>query len=311
MGWTTHSNAWVAVALACLACNETPQAPAKPAPSVATTVPSQPRGVAPSASVAVQDRAPRPRAKQTPSARALAPAKEDCAPAIFSEAWYPVLTRTMAPTAACGATQGCTPVVTRRETRSGYADGGCRCNALLAEPRLKNAPTAQRVLGAAWQDFVGDLDGWLCAADFVVHYNANDTLSLTFRMSGNGAYPDTQVKPMTLKVSSGRLLSGRDVFLQSRTNELVSRIDQLVQTAITKAPTGFKKQADVFEATLHFEAKHLDQFVVTERGLLFYFDFGLPHAVQALTPTSEYLLPFDEVTEFLDPYGQLGWAAGS
>jgi hypothetical protein len=105
-----------------------------------------------------------------------------------------VLTQAVAPTAACGETHGCTPVATRSETRPGFADGGCRCNAVLAAPLLKNAPTAQRVLDAAWEDFVDDLEGWLCAADFVVHYNANDTLSLTFRMSGNGAYPDTQVK---------------------------------------------------------------------------------------------------------------------
>jgi hypothetical protein len=49
---------------------------------------------------------------------------------------------------------------------------------------------------------------------------------------------------------------------------------------------------------------------VTERGLLFYFDFGLHHAMQALTPMSEYLLPFNQATDFMDPYGPLGRAVG-
>jgi hypothetical protein len=87
-------------------------------------------------------------------------------------------------------------------------------------------------------------------------------------------------------------------------------VDQLVRNAVAKAPAGFKKQADAFDATLHFDPKHLGQFVVTERGLLFYFDFGLHHAMQALTPMSEYLLPFNQATDFMDPYGPLGRAVG-
>jgi hypothetical protein len=55
-------------------------------------------------------------------------------------------------------------------------------------------------------------------------------------------------------------------------------------------------------------AKHLEQFIVEEQGLRFYYHFGFPSALKALTPQAEYLLSYGDLQPFLDPAGPLGWA---
>ncbi len=56
------------------------------------------------------------------------------------------------------------------------------------------------------------------------------------------------------------------------------------------------------------ETKHLEQFVIEAEGLRFYYHFGFRHALEALTPLGEYLIPYARLQSYLAPSGPLSWA---
>jgi len=219
------------------------------------------------------------------------------------------------------ATQISRGVSVRQFRAPGCRDSGTRCRPLLRVPVLSNGiPEQQRVLDQTWQDLLGppgepggcDVSFY----DFIVHYDGHDVLSLTVRSSGWGAYPAMGVQVFNFK-ASGERLRARDVFLASATEPVLAMLRRRQQTAIDEARVGLSAtELREFEGLLQrpdgsprrFAASELDQFVVEPFGLRFYYDFGFPHAVEALTPSSEYFVSYRELGPHLDPSGALGWA---
>ena len=103
--------------------------------------------------------------------------------------------------------------------------------------------------------------------------------------------------------------------------ELVKLLDGRVHNAWTAAKRTFAQRPtdesscgpDVVSDFMHrdapaFTPAMLDGIFVVERGIVFGFDFDVPHAVKACTPPLDLSLPWAQAQAFLDPKGVLGVA---
>ena len=93
---------------------------------------------------------------------------------------------------------------------------------------------------------------------------------------------------------------------------LASRLDTLLQKAIDAEKSRIKsdKETSDIETDELFDGKRVDadslnEFLVVEDGVKFYYDFAFPHVIQALEPDNEYHLTWSEIKPFVKPGGLL------
>lgn len=154
-------------------------------------------------------------------------------------------------------------------------------------------------------------DTWLDEFSYVVNYNANYLLDITFNQSGSGAYPDDQSKHFLINLKDGREVKAADVFEADKIGQLVALVDRQLQKEIEKLRAE-NKEPDEKEAAegvydnLKFELKDLDTFSVNSKGVTFYYDAGFPHVIQALQPDGRYFFSYWTLHQVIKRNGPLG-----
>jgi hypothetical protein len=150
-----------------------------------------------------------------------------------------------------------------------------------------------------------ELDG----IDYKVNYNRDYILDVTITRSGTGAYPDSQDFDVVLNLKTGEKLKATDIFKSTAINSLVARLNQQLKAYIKETIEEQKKQgedvASVFPSTT-FEEKDISNVSIGDTGITFLFSFGFPHALQALEPAGEFVFPYEQLKNDLDPKGLLG-----
>ncbi len=154
-------------------------------------------------------------------------------------------------------------------------------------------------------------DVWLSEFSYVVNYNNNYLLDITFSQSGSGAYPDDHTKHFLINLRDGRIVKPSDVFETGKMNQLVARIDQELQQEMKRIDSENKDTEDgtaVSEAysQLKFELKDLDDFSVGPKGITFRYDAGFPHVIKALEPQGRYFLSYSALRSIIKRDGVLG-----
>ena len=131
---------------------------------------------------------------------------------------------------------------------------------------------------------------------------------MSFRASGSGAYPSTQTSHVAVVLATGERLRARGAFSESSLGELTTRMNRKVLASWKIAEKGYP---EVFQGRKlpRFGPEQLENFMVHPEGVTFFFDFGLPHAIEVATPASEFDWSRDEIRRFLDPKGPLGFLA--
>lgn len=158
---------------------------------------------------------------------------------------------------------------------------------------------------------------WLDEIDYRVSRNRGSLLSLTYSVSGVGAYPDTTSTHLVVDLKTGRTLHPADIIAASRLKALVARLNKSLRAEVKRAVRKYPEEmADFREelASARFTTQTLEDFLVGERGVTFFFDFGFPHVVKALQPQNAYTLSYAELRGYLRPAalrGQRSRAAGS
>lgn len=145
---------------------------------------------------------------------------------------------------------------------------------------------------------------WLVVADYTIHYNQHHLLSMTFRESGVGAYPSTNLKRLTIDVRTGRPLSAA-AFDASQQAKLATMVDASVQQALSQSPM---VEGERLSGEYHFVVDSLNDFIVTEQGIVFVFDFETRHVNRVLTPLSEHLVAWSDLRGFIAPKSPLAEA---
>jgi hypothetical protein len=156
-------------------------------------------------------------------------------------------------------------------------------------------------------------DSWLEEFDYVLNYNDNYILDLTFTQVGSAAYPDSQSKNFAINLKTGAVINASDVFVTSKMDELARLVDAKLQAEvaelikIVKADKTLDDPENVIDALqlLKFEVADLDKFSVGKDGITFLYDAGFPHVIEALQPDGRYLFEYSKLKPFIKQGGPL------
>lgn len=155
---------------------------------------------------------------------------------------------------------------------------------------------------------------WLEEADFEVNFNRGGILSIELRIEGTAAYPDQVVKRLNIDTTRGIRLFPKDVFRNLPT--LAARIKRMQTAEIAAAKRAMRNDPDAQDldpnemfARANFRTAELNAFQITDRGVVFYYNYGFPHVVKALQPDGVYMLSWREIRPFIKPGSLLAKAA--
>lgn len=157
-------------------------------------------------------------------------------------------------------------------------------------------------------------NNWLDEFDYVVNFNANNILDVTFTQSGMAAYPDSQSRTIPIDLRTGNVITAKDVFVVAKLAELARLVDAKLQADIAevilaaKADRQLTETSSIVEALeeVKFEVKDLDDFSINKDGVTFLYEVGFPHAHRAFEPGGHYLFSYSELKPFIKPTGPLG-----
>lgn len=147
---------------------------------------------------------------------------------------------------------------------------------------------------------------WLETADYTVNYNKNNVLDVTLFIEGSGAYPSGSSKYLIVNTKTGTRVKPLDVF--TNLNGLVALGEKALKAEIKTETATIKKEEPDFEFGEYFNkakftADNLWAFTVSEKGLTFHYDYGFPHAVQALEPVGDFFFSWAELKPFIKKDG--------
>lgn len=155
-------------------------------------------------------------------------------------------------------------------------------------------------------------DAWLEEFSYDVNYNQNYILDLTFTQTGSAAYPDTQQKHFTIDLRRGEVVKASDVFLADKLDQLAALVNDKLQQELKDSTPEILKGGDIsakdlqdLHDALKFEIENLNDFQVANDGLVFLYDAGFPHVIQAIQPDGRYRFTYKELKPFLKPDGLL------
>lgn len=155
-------------------------------------------------------------------------------------------------------------------------------------------------------------DAWLEEFGYDVNYNQDHILDLTFWQTGSAAYPDTQHQHFTIDLRRGVVLKASDVFLAGELEQLAGLVNDKLQKELKNSTPEILKGGDIsakdlqdLHDQLKFGIENLNDFEVKNDGLVFLYDAGFPHVIQALEPDGRYRFTYQELKPFLKPDGLL------
>jgi hypothetical protein len=154
-------------------------------------------------------------------------------------------------------------------------------------------------------------DTWLSEFSYVVNYNSNYLLDITFMQSGMAAYPDEQSKHFLINLKDGHIVKAQDAFESNKLNSLAALMDRELQLEIKRIANenmdpDEREAVDGAYDNLKFEVTNLDEFSVGPKGITFLYDAGFPHAIKAFEPQGRYFFGYSELKPNLKLDGPLG-----
>ena len=152
-------------------------------------------------------------------------------------------------------------------------------------------------------------DTWLSEFDYVVSYNRDYILDITFSQNGVGAYPDGGSKHFAINLRNGELIRAADAFTASAHETLAEMVDKKLQAENqeTLRDVGDEDRPTATELLkdLKFKTSNLDDFSIDDKGITFLFDAEFPHAVQAFQPVGRYFFSHAELKPYIKADGPL------
>ena len=157
-------------------------------------------------------------------------------------------------------------------------------------------------------------NNWLDVFDYVVNYNANNILDVTFTQSGMAAYPDSQSRTISIDLRTGNVLTAKDIFVAAKLAELARLVDARLQADTARVILAAKAERQLTEASsivealeeVKFEVRDLDDFSINKNGVTFLYEVGFPHVHRAFEPNGRYLFSYSDLKPFIKPAGPLG-----
>jgi hypothetical protein len=149
-------------------------------------------------------------------------------------------------------------------------------------------------------------DTWLSEFTYTVNYNKHYMLDITFEQSGSGAYPDDHSKHFLIDLKDGRIVKATDVFEPGKLESLAALINRQLQNEIKQIVKDNGEDAGDAHESLKFEVSDLNDFSVGPKGVIFLYDAGFPHVIQALQPAGRYFFSYAKLQDYIKSDGLLG-----
>ena len=127
-------------------------------------------------------------------------------------------------------------------------------------------------------------------------------------MSGSGAYPSSSNKHRLVNLKTGKVVKAADVLKRESLSTIATMVNKAMQAEVKQAiANGDKEGADLREQLKNqrFQTKHLDSFMISDKGVTFLYDFGFPHVILALQPSGKYFLSYSQLKAHIKPDGAL------
>lgn len=184
---------------------------------------------------------------------------------------------------------------------------------------VKNAAVKRRIENAIsyWNVFDTTLNDdwneftWLDSMDYEVSYNKNGILDIHLMREGTAAYPDGHSRHVVVNTRTGRRVSIPDAF--TSIGDLLVKIDEAqkreIADHIEELKSDDEQAAESFREMMEeglYGGEKLDEFSVSETGITFIYDYGFPHAIQAMEPEGRYFFNWEALSSFIKPRGVFG-----
>ncbi len=142
----------------------------------------------------------------------------------------------------------------------------------------------------------------IVGSGYNVLYNKNSVLSISVYIETLGAYPDISYTDVNLNLNTGERILITDIIKENSFEPLTAMLDSIVQERIKKKVQEYPSDAeDLREYFVNgkFTAENLSNFAFKDEGIVFYYDFGLPHALKALSPDEDILIPWNVIAVYV------------
>jgi hypothetical protein len=169
--------------------------------------------------------------------------------------------------------------------------------------KIEAALDYQKVLGLKLKEEMSEFQ-WIEEADFEVGYNNNGILSITLSMDGTAAYPSGTSKTVVIDLKTGQRLMAADVFtsIPGLSEKVIKAQKKEIADAIAeikKDPENEEPNPEALFQDSKFDAKDLEGFSVSEKGVTFNYDYAFPHVIQALQPDGNFFFSWIQLKPFI------------
>jgi hypothetical protein len=141
---------------------------------------------------------------------------------------------------------------------------------------------------------------------FKINYNHKPILSLSVLIETMAAYSEGNYYHYNFNSETGTKIEVNNLIKEKSIPALVDTLNAILKTRIDetlKSAVEGGEEADVISEQLEeaeFNEK-LNSFSIHKDGIIFYYDFGFPHAFEALEPNNEFMLTWKELHSWLKP----------
>jgi len=171
--------------------------------------------------------------------------------------------------------------------------------------RLDPYLSPDSLLGDNIDSVIANYKEWragLVGSTYRVLYNNNGVLSISIAVETLGAYPDMFYTDVNLNLIEGKRIEAANFLIKSKMKDLAADLDKIMQKRIKdkikEEQIGEEDALQFFDGA-KFTEENLSHFAFTEKGIVFYYNYGLPHAVNALSPDEDFLVTWNDIENYL------------
>jgi hypothetical protein len=199
-----------------------------------------------------------------------------------------------------------------KEARIQYPVASGLTDAVILQ-KVQTAISLKQVVGQSLAEMQQEYkeNQWLTEVSYIVNYNRDNLLDLTYTILGVGAYPSGFEKRVSVNLKTGQKLRAKDLFKAEALGAIAQAIDQMMQKEIQQKIAEVKQQepepvTDLF-ANHRFQTKNLEDFTISATGITFHYSFEFPHVVKAIEPSGAYLIPYAKLIRYIRQDGALAF----
>lgn len=179
--------------------------------------------------------------------------------------------------------------------------------------KLTSATDYWTVFEMSLDDNLEDED-WLSGCNYTVKYNAKNLLSIWLTCDGVAAYVTAMTKYLTFDLRNGELLKVEDLFKPESLTSVNKAVINVMKAEEAKmdaeAKEYLKGERESYPesnpAPDKITLKDLAGFAISDKGVIFIYEYNFANVAKAYEPDGQFLIPFSELKQFIKPDGLLG-----